>query len=95
MKTDLLKRRSTWLPLILAVYLAVMAVIGYGDDKNKYYWWILAGSVLIIIALAWALRKKEAYQEQRSRELDAAEYGRYNETDDSDDVADNGASNAE
>lgn len=89
MKTDFLKRRSTWLPLILAVYLAVMAVIGYGDDKNKYYWWILAGSVLIIIALAWALRKKEAYREQHLRELEDAEYGRYEEADDNvDDDAD-------
>ena len=60
----------------MLIYLAVMAIIGYRNHV-RYYWPILAASLLIIAALYWSLRKKEQLRQRRQAELDATQYAPY------------------
>lgn len=72
-------KRSTVLPLILLVYLAVMAWIGY-ENHVKYYWWILLACLVIIATLRWSLLKKERLRKQREDEQEDEQYGTYAES---------------
>ena len=69
-------KRHIVLPLVMLIYLAVMAIIGYRNHV-RYYWPILAASLLIIAALYWSLRKKEQLRQRRQAELDATQYAPY------------------
>ena len=69
-------KRHIVLPLVMLISLAVMAIIGYRYHV-RYYWPILAASLLIIAALYWSLRKKEQLRQRRQAELDATQYAPY------------------
>lgn len=54
--------RSTWLPVLLLAYLAVMSYIGRGElaaGNYLYYFGIIAITLVIIIALHFVLKKRE------------------------------------
>jgi 4-hydroxybenzoate polyprenyltransferase len=57
-------KKSTVIPILLLVYLAVMAYIGWpgyvsGQTSALYYFGIIAVCVVIIVVLHFTLKKKE------------------------------------
>lgn len=69
-------KRSTVIPVLMLVYLAVMAWIGRSrlqDGEYLYYFGVIGGSLVIIALLYWSLRRKEALRKRREDEL----YGTY------------------
>ncbi|MBR1881441.1 MAG: hypothetical protein IJ808_00250 [Muribaculaceae bacterium] len=53
--------RSTWLPLALLVYLAVIAYMSrsrVNDGDGLFYFGVIIFSLIVIGLLHWALRKK-------------------------------------
>ncbi len=63
-------RRSVIIPCILAIYLAVMAWIGYpemaaGNTSPLYYWGIIAITLVILVLLHFNLRRRERYRDAR------------------------------
>ncbi len=68
-------KRSTLIPLVLAVYLMVMASIGWGDYASGrtsalYYFGVIAITVVILILLHFSLRRREGYREERQADMD-------------------------
>lgn len=68
-------KRSTLSPLVLAVYLMVMASIGWGDYASGrtsalYYFGVIAITVVILILLHFSLRRRERYREERQADMD-------------------------
>ncbi len=68
-------KRSTLIPLVLAVYLMVMASIGWGDYTSGrtsalYYFGVIAITVVILILLHFSLRRRERYREERQADMD-------------------------
>ncbi len=68
-------KRSTLIPLVLAVYLVVMASIGWGDYASGrtsalYYFGVIAITVVILILLHFSLRRRERYREERQADMD-------------------------
>lgn len=66
-------KKSTWLPLVLLVYLAVMAYIGRGEflaGNYLYYFGIIGASLLCIILLRYFLRRREKLAQEREQDLD-------------------------
>ena len=68
-------KRSTLIPLELAVYLMVMASIGWGDYASGrtsalYYFGVIAITVVILILLHFSLRRRERYREERQADMD-------------------------
>lgn len=64
-------KKSTWLPLILLVYLLVMAYIGRQQlvtGKYLQYFGVLGVSLIVIVLLHFVLKKKERMQEERGSE---------------------------
>lgn len=54
--------RSTWLPVLLLIYLAAMSYIGRGElaaGHYLYYFGIIAVTLAIIITLHFVLKKRE------------------------------------
>ena len=71
-------KRSVVFPIIMLVYLAVMAWIGRDRlerGEYLYYFGIIGGSLLIIVLLYFSLRRKEQLQQRREEQ----EYGTYND----------------
>ena len=71
-------KRSTIIPLCLLAYLAVMAWVGRGQITKQepdyfQYFGIIGISLVIIVLLYFALRRKEALRQRREEEL----YGTY------------------
>lgn len=69
-------RRSTLIPSILLVYLAVMSYFGYaeyaaGKSSAIYFYGIIATTLVVIFLLHLTLRRKERLR--REREDDMAE----------------------
>lgn len=65
-------RRSTLLPLILLIYLAVMSYIGRGEfyaGNYTYYFGIIAVTLLCIVLLHFFLRRKEKLRAERERDI--------------------------
>jgi len=65
-------KKSTWLPLLLLVYLAAMAWIGRGEllaGHYGYYFGITGFTLLCIIALHFFLRKREQLARERNSDL--------------------------
>lgn len=60
-------RRSTVIPLILLVYLAVMSYIGFPEYKQGHYLYYFGviGVTLVIIGLLHLFLKKREKQRQR------------------------------
>lgn len=64
-------KKSTWLPLILLVYLLVMAYIGRQQvvaGKYLQYFGVLGVSLVVIMLLHFVLKKKERLREERDSE---------------------------
>lgn len=75
-------KRSTVIPLCMLLYLGVMAWVGRQNmhDDPTYYWVVMGVSLLIIVGLYFALRRKEQLRERREREENT--YGYYNDNKD-------------
>ena len=60
-------RRSTFIPLILLVYLALMSYIGFPEYRQGHYLYYFGviGLTLVIIALLHLFLKKRERQRQR------------------------------
>ncbi len=55
-------KRSTLIPLLLLIYLGVMAYIGRGElaqGRYLYYFGIIALTLVCIVALHFTLRRRE------------------------------------
>ncbi len=64
-------KKSTWLPLILLVYLLAMAYIGRQQvvaGKYLQYFGVLGVSLVVIVLLHFVLKKKERLREERDNE---------------------------
>ena len=67
-------KRSTLIPLVLAVYLAVMASIGYkeyaaGQMSALYYYGVIAVTVIILVMLHFNLKHREKLKKEREDDL--------------------------
>ena len=70
---------STILPVLLAIYLAVMAWVGrqrLEAGEYFYYFGVISVGLVIIVITHFVLKKKEYYRQKRREE---AEYGTYEE----------------
>lgn len=68
---------STILPVLLAIYLAVMAWVGrqrLADGEYFYYYGVIGVCLVIIVTTHFVLKKREYYRQKRREE---AEYGSY------------------
>ena len=68
-------KRSTVIPLILAVYLAVMAYIGYpeyaaGHTSALYYFGIIGITVVVLILLHFSLKRREKLRRERMEDME-------------------------
>lgn len=64
-------KRSTFLPIILLVYLGVMAYIGRGElaaGNYLYYFGIIGITLVCIVLLHFFLRKREKLRDEREHE---------------------------
>lgn len=66
--------RSTIIPLLLLIYLAVMACIGYpefasGKTSALYYFGIIAVTLLCIVLVHFNLKRRERLKRQRQKDL--------------------------
>ena len=69
-------KRYNLIPLLLLVYLAVMAYFGRGMLLSGNYWeyfGIIVITLLIIFALRWALKRREMIRDERRKKQDASE----------------------
>ena len=67
-------KRSTLIPLVLAVYLAVMAYIGYpeyaaGHTSALYYFGIIAITIVILVLLHFNLKRRERLRSERMADM--------------------------
>ena len=67
-------KRSTVIPVILAIYLAVMASIGYDEYSSGrmsavYYFGVIAVTAVIIILLHFNLKHRERLRRQREEDM--------------------------
>lgn len=74
-------QKSTVIPAILAVYLAVMAYIGYpeyaaGRSSALYYFGIIAITVVILILLHFSLKHRERLRRERFSDLNGEDLPR-------------------
>lgn len=65
--------RSTVIPVLLLIYLAVMVVLGWPDyvagrTSAALYFGGTALTIVVIILLHFNLKKREAYRRQRQQE---------------------------
>lgn len=64
--------RSTWLPLALLAYLAVMSYIGRGELEQGhylYYFGIIGLTLIIIVVLHFVLKRREKLAQERETDL--------------------------
>ncbi|MGM9868214.1 MAG: hypothetical protein ACI30R_01125 [Sodaliphilus sp.] len=72
-------KMSTIVPVLLAIYLAVMAWVGrerLESGEYFYYFGVIGLCMMIIVITHFVLKKKEYYRQKRREE---AEYGTYEE----------------
>ena len=75
-------KKSTWLPLLLLVYLFVMAYIGRGQvaaGKYLQYFGVMGVSLLVIVLLHFVLKRKEKLKNFRENESILPEKNRKND----------------
>lgn len=68
-------KRSTLIPLVLALYLLVMAAIGYpgyaaGETSALYYFGIIGVTVVILIMLHFSLKYRERLRRERIEDME-------------------------
>ncbi len=66
--------KSTWLPIVLLIYLAAMSYIGYGHYRNGaysalYYFGLIAITLAVITALHFFLKRKERLRREREENM--------------------------
>lgn len=66
--------RSTLIPAILLVYLAVMSYIGYpgylsGENSPAYYFGTILTTLFIIILLHFFIKKREKLRKEREDDM--------------------------
>lgn len=66
--------KSTWLPIVLLIYLGVMAYIGYADyargaSSALYYFGIIGLTLIVILTLHYVLKRKERLRREREDDL--------------------------
>ena len=69
-------KRSTLIPAILFVYLAVMAAMGYpeyaaGRQSALYYFGIIAITLIVLVLLHFSLKRRERLREERENDIDS------------------------
>ncbi len=69
-------RRSTLIPAILLVYLAVMAALGYpeyaaGRQSALYYFGIIAITLIVLVLLHFSLKRRERLREERENDINS------------------------
>lgn len=67
-------KRSTLVPLILAVYLGVMATLGYdeyasGRMSALYYFGVIGFTAVILILLHFNLKRRERLRREREQDM--------------------------
>ncbi|MEF9923480.1 MAG: hypothetical protein RR061_06715 [Muribaculaceae bacterium] len=65
-------KKSTYLPILLLIYLAIMSYIGFEEFKRGnylYYFGIIGATLLAILLLRLSLKRKERLQEEREKEM--------------------------
>ncbi|MDE6137027.1 MAG: hypothetical protein K2F97_06090 [Muribaculaceae bacterium] len=65
-------KRSTLIPAVLLVYLAVMAAIGYSDYaagrmSALYYFGIIAITLVVLVLLHFSLRRREKFRDNKKQ----------------------------
>lgn len=66
-------KKSTYLPVLLALYLLVMAYIGLPILRRGdylYYFSVFGLSLLVIVLLHFSLKRKEKLRDMRQKEHD-------------------------
>lgn len=66
-------KKSTYLPLILFIYLAVLAYIGRDillRGEYTYYFSVVGLSILVIVLLHFSLKRKEKMKSQNKASKD-------------------------
>ena len=68
-------KRSTVIPVVLALYLAVMAYIGYpeyasGNMSALYYFGAIAVTVVILVLLHFNLKRRERLRRERIEDIE-------------------------
>ncbi len=69
-------KRSTLIPAMLLVYLAVMAVLGWpeyaaGRQSATYYFGIIAITLVVLVLLHFSLKRRERLREERESDIDS------------------------
>lgn len=67
-------KKSTLLPILLLIYLGVMAWIGYpeyaaGHTSALYYFGIIAATICIIVLLHFSLKRRERLKTERENDI--------------------------
>lgn len=65
-------KRSTVIPIILLIYLAVMSYIGRGEFMQGhyfYYFGIIGSTLVVIVLLHFFLKKRERLRREREDDL--------------------------
>lgn len=68
-------KRSTVIPVLLAVYLLVMAIIGWpryaaGEESALFYFGVLAATVVVIVLLHFNLKRQERLRRERLEDIE-------------------------
>lgn len=68
-------KRSTLIPLVLAIYLAVMASIGYSDyaeghTSALFYFGTIGITVVILVLLHFSLKRREKLRRERLDDIE-------------------------
>lgn len=69
-------KKSTVLPLILLIYLAVMSYIGYGSYSSGaisalYFYGVIGTTLIVIFLLHLSLKRRERLRAEREADLSA------------------------
>ncbi len=65
-------KRSTALPLLFLVYLAVMSYIGRGEFQQGhylYYFGIIGATLVVIVLLHFTLKRRERLRREREEDM--------------------------
>ena len=65
-------KKSTYVPLMLFLYLCVMSIVGYDyflDGQYLFYFGIIGITLVIIILLHFSLKRRESLRRQREDDI--------------------------
>lgn len=65
-------KKSTYLPILLLLYLGTMSYIGFNEflkGNYLYYFGIIGATLLVIVLLHFSLKRKENLKQEREDEL--------------------------